>query len=94
MECPNVTFIKPTNQHTLNVKPNQQIEIHFNSGSKPSTINLFLGASEKSEKLKVSDIITAPNEPGIYDYNIIPFWNRNKGQTWGMANYSFRLVVE
>lgn len=92
--CPGtITFLKPTDQYAIKVKPDQKIEVRF-TDPEPSTINLHVNHLEKNEKLEVSDTITAPRQPGIYDYNIIPYWNRNKGQTWGMANYSFRLVVE
>ncbi|MGX9706991.1 hypothetical protein [Laceyella tengchongensis] len=93
--CPgDLTFLPPSDKSTIKVKPDEAITIKFSKNPQPSSINMFQGNLGEVKKLDNESVLNAPSQKGTYDYNIVSYWNRNKGQTWGIAQYSFRIIVE
>jgi hypothetical protein len=68
------------------------IKINFDTEPKPSTINYRVREIDDEYKsIKNNDSIKVPNQNGTYTYDLLVYWNTNKGQTEGEVVYSFQI---
>ncbi|KML32362.1 hypothetical protein [Rossellomorea marisflavi] len=75
----------------IEAQGDSNISINF-SDPKPDTINYKVRELD-DEYMSVSkdDSILVPDQKGIYTYDLLVYWNTNKGQTEGEIVYSFQV---
>lgn len=90
--CPEYKFIpKEEDVPITTVDPGQLVRIHFPSGDKPSSIQVFLKSI--SQRIYATDEVafSAPIQNGTYLYSVMVTW-KEEGKT-GVIEYFFRLKV-